>query len=63
VLGDRLIRPSQDCSSRYGASVVFNQVDVLTTDDYREHPIASLEPQWGCRPNLAAHTYTFDGGW
>jgi hypothetical protein len=63
ALGDRLIRPSQDCSSRYGASVVFNHVDVLTVDDYREHPIGSLEPQWACRPNLAAHTYTFDAGW
>jgi hypothetical protein len=63
VLGDRLIRPSQDCSRRYGASVVFNQVDVLTVDDYRERPIASLEPRWADRPNLAAHTYTFDAGW
>lgn len=59
----RLIRPSQNCSGRYGASVVFNEVEVLTAGDYRERPCGSLRPGWAARPNLAAHTYTFGGEW
>jgi hypothetical protein len=59
----RLIRPSQDCSERYGRRVVFNVVDVLTPEDYRERPAGVLGPDWAPIPNLAAHTYTFGGEW
>jgi hypothetical protein len=59
----RLIRPAQDCSSRYGGRIVFNVVEVLTPEDYRERPEGTLEPDWAPIPNLAAHTYTFDGEW
>jgi hypothetical protein len=59
----RLIRPSQDCSGRYGRRVVFNAVERLTTDDYRERPVGALGPEWASAANLAAHTYTFDGDW
>jgi hypothetical protein len=56
--GDDLIRPSQDCSRRYGYALVFNRVDVLTEDDYAETPVARLEPDWS--PGVfATHTYTF----
>jgi len=59
----RLIRPSQNCAGRYGARVVFNEVEVLTPDDYRERPAGTLGPEWAAGSNLAAHTYTFDGEW
>ena len=59
----RLIRPSQDCSGRYGARTVFNEVELLTPEEYREHPRGFLEPSWAPIPNLATHSYTFDGQW
>jgi hypothetical protein len=59
----RLIRPSQDCAGRYGSRVVFNEVETLTRDEYRERPCGAIGPEWAGVPNLAAHTYTFDGEW
>ena len=35
----------------------------LTPDEYRERPCGSLGPEWAARTNLAAHTYSADGGW
>ena len=61
--GNSLIRPAQDCTGGYGSSVVFNLVEVLTTEDYRERPIGTLGPDWAPGRNLGAHTYTFDGSW
>lgn len=63
VHAGRLIRPSQDCTGRYGRRVIFNVVEELTTDDYRERPVGALGPEWAPLANLAAHTYTFDGDW
>jgi hypothetical protein len=57
----RLIRPSQDCSWRYGSAVVLNEVTVLTEDDYSEVTLRRIEPGWR-KGNLASHTYNFDGG-
>ena len=34
--GETLIRPAQDCTGGYGSRVVFNAVEVMSTDDYRE---------------------------
>jgi hypothetical protein len=59
--GDVVIRPAQDCTGRYGSRVVFNAVEVMTPDDYRERPVGSLGPSWAGGRNLCAHTYTFDG--
>ena len=33
---DRLIRPSQDCSRRYGEALVFNEIQSLQPGDFRE---------------------------
>jgi hypothetical protein len=63
VHAGRLIRPSQDCVGCYGARVVFNEVELLTTDAYRERPVGTLEPSWAGRANRAAHTYTFGTRW
>lgn len=58
--GDRLIRPSQDCSVDYGYAVVFNEVVTLSPTDYEERRIGIMEPDWmrGLRGN---HTYTRAG--
>jgi len=44
--GERLIRPSQDCSGSYGGAIVLNRVDVLSTREYRETVIGRVEPTW-----------------
>lgn len=41
-----LYRPSQNCTPVYGRSVVINRVDVLDDNDYRETPVARIEPGW-----------------
>ncbi len=55
----RLIRPSQDCSGRYGRAVRLNHVSVLSQDDYREETIEVIEPDW-LPGNLGTHTYNFN---
>ncbi|HEY6637817.1 MAG TPA: hypothetical protein VIZ61_09065 [Solirubrobacterales bacterium] len=59
--GDVVIRPAQDGTGRYGSRVVFNAVEVLTPDEYRERSVGSLDASWAGEHNLCAHTYTFDG--
>jgi hypothetical protein len=56
-----LIRPSQDCSGRYGSAVVLSEVTTLSADEYREVPLRRMESGW-LKGNLASHTYNFDGG-
>jgi hypothetical protein len=41
-----LYRPSQDCTPFYGRCIVINRVDVLDDKDYRETPVARIEPGW-----------------
>ena len=45
----------------YGSRVVFNAVEALTPDDYRERPVGLLDPSWAGGHNFSVHTYTFDG--
>lgn len=39
-----LYRPAQDCSKVYGGRIVFNRVTRLTPTDFREEPVAFVEP-------------------
>lgn len=55
----RILRPAQDCSSRYGGAIVICRVDVLTTTDYRETAIGRLEGEWA--PGVVS-THTYDVG-
>jgi hypothetical protein len=57
--GGILIRPSQDCSRGYGEAVVLNRVDALSPSEYRETPVARIEPNW-LTGLEGTHTYTFD---
>ena len=52
----KLIRPSQDCSLRYGAALVLNEVEVLSETDYRERPFARIGPDW-FSGSICTHTY------
>jgi hypothetical protein len=57
----KLLRPSQDCSERYGYATVFNRIERMTETEYREVPVARIEPDW-LPGNLGTHTYNSDGG-
>ncbi|HBC07526.1 MAG TPA: hypothetical protein DC046_08085 [Rhodospirillaceae bacterium] len=41
---DQLVRPTQDCSTTYGAAIVLNRIDILTPTKFGETPIARIEP-------------------
>ena len=42
--GGHWIRPAQDCSKRYGGSLVFNRILKLSEDEFVEEPVARLDP-------------------
>jgi hypothetical protein len=44
VSGERLIRPSQDCTQSYGGALVLNAVSQLDRTGFREQPIRRLSP-------------------
>lgn len=55
------IRPAQDCTGAYGAAMVLHRIDVLTEREYRETPIARIDPVWA--PGLVGtHTVATGGG-
>ena len=43
-LGERLLRPAQDCEGTYGAAIVLSEIEKLTTEIYRERPVRRLAP-------------------
>jgi hypothetical protein len=50
-----LYRPAQDCSRRYGHSVVINKVTRLDLDAYEEIEVSRVRPEWR-RDVAATHT-------
>jgi hypothetical protein len=59
---DHLIRPAQDCSKRYGGSLVFNRIVRLTPDEFAEEPVTRLEPDGGGPYPAGLHTVSSAGG-
>jgi hypothetical protein len=59
----RLLRPSQDSRHRYGCGLVFNQIDALSSDDYREHAVRRFLPGQLGHSWLGIHTYNACGEW
>jgi hypothetical protein len=53
---EMLVRPSQDCTLRYGRAISFNHVTTLSETDYSEVPIGRIEPDWH-RGSICTHTY------
>jgi hypothetical protein len=60
--GERLLRPSQDCSLRYGRALVFSEITQLNADGYAELVCNRLEPLPGSRVS-GVHTYNRAGAW
>ncbi|MGH9292817.1 MAG: glucosamine inositolphosphorylceramide transferase family protein [Acidimicrobiales bacterium] len=54
----KLIRPAQDSSYRYGRAINFQAIRVLSTTDYREDTVATLDSTH--LDAIAVHTYSYD---
>jgi hypothetical protein len=53
--GGRLLRPTQDCSVRYGYGITINEVFRLTPTEFEERQVDFIAPAW--RPGLlGTHT-------
>ena len=50
------IRPTQDCSTSYGAAIVLNRIDVLTPTEFKETTIARIDPDPQTRYRHGLHT-------
>jgi len=56
--GNKIIRPTQDCSKCYGHALVFKEIE-LTSFGYQESVFGRIEPTW--YPGLiGTHTFNFD---
>ncbi len=53
---EKLYRPAQDCSERYGRRTVINLVHRLTPNEFREEPVAVVEPPRGGPFSEGLHT-------
>lgn len=54
--GERLIRPSQDCSGSYGRLIVFNEITTLNERAYAERPGAIIDTR-GVPNMIGTHSY------
>jgi hypothetical protein len=54
---DKLYRPSQDCSYRYGYSTIINEVLELSTTSYAEKTVDHILPNWS-KDVVATHSLT-----
>jgi hypothetical protein len=54
-----IIRPSQDCSVRYGRGFSLNQITKLSMEEYEEKEIIQVEPFWD-KNIRGTHTFNFD---
>ena len=60
--GERLIRPSQDCSKTYGYALVFSEILNLSETEYEERVVGRLEPSVS-EGHEGTHTYTRTEQW
>ena len=59
--GGRLLRPSQDSSTRYGYGLKLNEVLTLSATEYREQNVRRYVPNWES-DLIGMHTINFAGG-
>lgn len=57
----KIMRPSQDCSGRYGRAFNYNQINSLSEFEYSESLARRVEPEWDKRLK-GAHTFNSDKG-
>jgi hypothetical protein len=60
-VGNRLLRPVQDCSENYGRRIHIEEILELTPENYRARLIETIEPDWE-KGLLGVHTYAYGGG-
>jgi hypothetical protein len=41
---EHLYRPAQDCSRTYGGRIILNRIETLTDREFKEQPVAVIEP-------------------
>jgi len=56
-----LYRPAQDCSCGYGYRIRFFRIDRLDEDEYREHEVTRISPQWK-KNIIGIHTFNNSDG-
>ncbi len=56
---DKLYRPSQDCSYRYGHSTVINEVLILNEEEYKERKVSAISPDWAA-DMVGTHTLSHE---
>ena len=56
---DKIYRPSQNCSGRYGKAFNLSHVTKLTANEYSETLISEIEPVWN-KKLKGTHTYNSD---
>ena len=59
--GGRLLRPTQDCSVRYGYAMTINEVTRLTACEFEERAVDRILPDWSSGL-LGTHTLNSSGG-
>ena len=55
--GNKIIRPSQDCTGGYGSGIVFSEVELLSDTEYRERGIGRIDASW-TKGISGTHTYS-----
>jgi hypothetical protein len=61
ISGNEMIRPSQDCSVRYGYRININRVEELDVHNYRESVLAKLNPDI-VKGLKGIHTLNYENG-
>ena len=59
IRDNKIYRPSQDCSVRYGKGFNLNEITVLTETEYEEELLIKVEPSWDNKLK-GTHTFNFD---
>lgn len=59
--GNKLFRPAQDCSKRYGSGICIQEIEKMDETDYKEKTVIELKPQ-SFKYNLGLHTINFFNG-
>lgn len=57
----RHFRPAQDCRTHYGAGIVFQEIDTLTTERFEEKEVSELRPDKSSLYNYGLHTISSAG--
>ncbi|MFK7776429.1 MAG: hypothetical protein AB8F94_30180 [Saprospiraceae bacterium] len=58
----KIIRPSQDCSKKYGYGINLNEIEILTETEYREKRILHVAPSDIDKSIRRAHSYAHQTG-